>query len=171
MIINREGFITEMAKRNGVTKKASREYTEMFLNTFFELLTEGHTIRFWRLFSALIITSAETNTSVNPNTAVNQHSSGTSRIVNIDYTKLNKAKKRIGDMGEDVVIMYETQRLKNSAHSDYADLIEHSSVIIGDGLGYDIVSYQEDGSKIYIEVKTTKQNKPNGIKLRAIKRS
>lgn len=61
LIINREDFITEMAKRNGVTKKASREYTEMFLNTFFELLTEGHTIRFWRLFSARILTSAETN--------------------------------------------------------------------------------------------------------------
>ena len=72
MIINREDFITEMAKRNGVTKKASREYTEMFLNTFFELLTEGHTIRFWRLFSARIITSAETNTSVNPNTNPNE---------------------------------------------------------------------------------------------------
>ena len=45
MIINREDFITEMAKRNGVTKKASREYTEMFLNTFFELLTEGPSSR------------------------------------------------------------------------------------------------------------------------------
>lgn len=61
LIIKKEDFITEMVKRNGVTKKASREYTEMFLNTFFELLTEGHTIRFWRLFSARILTSAEAN--------------------------------------------------------------------------------------------------------------
>lgn len=63
LIIKKEDFITEMAKRNGVTKKASREYTEMFLNTFFELLTEGHTIRFWRLFSARILTSADIDKS------------------------------------------------------------------------------------------------------------
>lgn len=56
MIINKEEFITEMAKRNGVTKKASREYTDLFLKTFFELLTEGYTIRFCRLFSAFMVT-------------------------------------------------------------------------------------------------------------------
>lgn len=58
MIISREDFITEMASRNGVTKKASREFTEMFLNTFIDLLLEGNTIRFWNLFTAKIITSS-----------------------------------------------------------------------------------------------------------------
>ena len=83
-----------------------------------------------------------------------------SKIYNIDYSKLNESNKKIGDMGEEVVIMYETQRLIDAGHSDYSKQIEHSSVTIGDGLGYDIVSYQEDGTKFYIEVKTTKHNKP-----------
>lgn len=90
---------------------------------------------------------------------------GTSLIVNIDYTELNNTKKRIGDIGEELVVKFERQRLEDAGHSDYASSIEHSSVEVGDGLGYDIVSYQEDGGKIYIEVKTTKQNKPAGFYL------
>ena len=65
MIISKEDFITEMAKRNGVTKKASREYLNLVLKTFFELLVEGHVIRFHELFSATIITASATNTSAN----------------------------------------------------------------------------------------------------------
>ena len=74
-------------------------------------------------------------------------------------------KKKIGEMSEDVVIKYEKQRLNELGHYDYANKIEHSSVTRGDGLGYDLVSYQEDGNKIYIEVKTTKQNNPAGFYL------
>ena len=34
--------------------------------------------------------------------------------------------------------------------------IEHSSKVIGDGLGYDIKSFDRRGETVYIEVKTTK---------------
>ena len=34
--------------------------------------------------------------------------------------------------------------------------MEHSSVIRGDGLGYDIRSFDADGAEMFIEVKTTR---------------
>ena len=50
----------------------------------------------------------------------------------------------------------ETERLKLCDRADLADKVEHTSVKIGDGAGYDIKSYNEDGSSKFIEVKTTK---------------
>ncbi len=67
-------------------------------------------------------------------------------------------KKEIGDLGEHLVLMFEKQRLIDNGQSYLIDKIEHSSKIIGDGLGYDIKSFNIDGSHRYIEVKTTTQN-------------
>lgn len=75
-----------------------------------------------------------------------------------DFLKLNEIKKQIGDIGEQIVLLYEQQRLINSNKAELAKKIEHSSAIKGDGLGYDLISYEVSGDKIYIEVKATRQN-------------
>lgn len=81
-------------------------------------------------------------------------------IVNVDYAKLNIDKKKTGDLGEAIVLNYEKQRLTTEGCPSLAEKIKHSALEKGDGLGYDIMSYLSDGKPLYIEVKTTKQNKP-----------
>lgn len=66
--------------------------------------------------------------------------------------------KTIGDLGEELVFEYEKRRLIDLGFMELANQIEHSSKVIGDGLGYDIKSFNEDGSHRYIEVKATTQS-------------
>lgn len=66
--------------------------------------------------------------------------------------------KKIGDLGEQWVFNYETNRLENAGKKKLAKDVEHISAKRGDGAGYDILSFEEDGSKRFIEVKTTKGN-------------
>lgn len=61
---------------------------------------------------------------------------------------------KTGFSGEQLVLDYEVKRLKESV---YAERIEHVS-LTDDSLGYDILSFEEDGRYRYIEVKTTKFN-------------
>jgi len=58
----------------------------------------------------------------------------------------------VGSRGELMVL--ESERQKLSSLGENGMLVEHSSITIGDGLGYDIKSYR-NGRPIYIEVKTT----------------
>lgn len=78
------------------------------------------------------------------------------RGVQINYTQTNIENKRIGDLGELWVLGYEAEklRLKNLQHK--INEIDHAAKNIGDGIGYDIVSLDENGNKIFIEVKTTR---------------
>jgi hypothetical protein len=68
----------------------------------------------------------------------------------IDFVQREKINSRIGRKGELLVLELE----KKQAPNKLKDKIEHSSVEIGDGLGYDILSFDSSGQK-YIEVKTT----------------
>lgn len=88
-----------------------------------------------------------------------QHFSSVEKTVKIDYEKLNKIKKTIGDLGEAIVLDYEYKRLVSLEKEELAKRIEHTSKEKGDNIGYDIASFMEDGSPLYIEVKATKQNK------------
>ncbi|MEK7723083.1 MAG: DUF3883 domain-containing protein [Acidobacteriota bacterium] len=69
------------------------------------------------------------------------------------FQRIADKKLEIGMKGEFLVMDYERQRLMNEGEIP-DERLEHSSVEIGDGLGYDIRSF-EDGKEIYIEVKTT----------------
>lgn len=70
----------------------------------------------------------------------------------INHIENAKRNKQIGDLGEILVFEYEKERLTklNVERKPF-----HSSKDEGDGLGYDILSYDEKGKPIYIEVKTT----------------
>ena len=75
---------------------------------------------------------------------------------NIDYSKKDKANKEIGLLGEKLVLEYEKKYLRNNNKPELAEKVSHHSVNLGDGLGYDILSYTLEGNKKFIEVKTTK---------------
>ncbi|HEX5009216.1 MAG TPA: DUF3883 domain-containing protein [Planctomycetota bacterium] len=49
--------------------------------------------------------------------------------------------------------------MSSAGKHDLADLVEHVSITRGDGLGFDIHSFEVDGSNRFIEVKTTTQGK------------
>ncbi len=79
--------------------------------------------------------------------------------VKVDHAAREHACRRLGRSGEEMVLAYERQRLREADRPDLAEAVEHVSRTEGDGLGYDILSYTPDEAKKYIEVKTTNFNK------------
>lgn len=58
--------------------------------------------------------------------------------------------------GEHFVLAFERQRLRTLGLTTYAEAIEHTAVELGDNAGYDVQSWQVDGSPLLIRVKTTR---------------
>jgi hypothetical protein len=67
--------------------------------------------------------------------------------------------KRIGDLGEFWALKYEIEKLKRFGQHKLIKEVRHTAKNEGDGTGYDIQSFDKNGEKIYIEVKTTKGTK------------
>lgn len=76
-----------------------------------------------------------------------------------DYLAIEAGNHKLGQMGEIFVLSYERARLRHAGRDNLADRVEHVSVTVGDGLGYDIRSYEPDGSDRFVEVKTTAYGK------------
>jgi predicted Mrr-cat superfamily restriction endonuclease len=74
---------------------------------------------------------------------------------NTDYVELARVQQEIGDRGEQYVLELERRRLTDSGHADLAASVEHVAKTRGDGLGYDILSFDEAGNEMHIEVKAT----------------
>lgn len=72
-----------------------------------------------------------------------------------DYLEREARNISLGKAGEEFVLNFEHFRLHELGHKKLADRVEHVSVSKGDGMGYDILSYESDGRERYIEVKTT----------------
>jgi len=71
----------------------------------------------------------------------------------VDYAAL----KQIGDLGEQFVFSQEREKVKlyKLPKSKEVTWVSRDK---GDGLGFDILSYDENGNEMYIEVKTTTQD-------------
>lgn len=76
----------------------------------------------------------------------------------VNYIQNSIDNKRIGDLGELWVLNVEKKKLINADKHKLAEKVKHVAKDKGDGLGYDILSYDINGKEIYIEVKTTKGN-------------
>lgn len=72
-----------------------------------------------------------------------------------DYVAREARNRALGLAGEELVLSYEQQRLERSGFGALAGKVEHVSVKQGDGVGYDILSFETDGRERFIEVKTT----------------
>ena len=77
----------------------------------------------------------------------------------VDYLEREARNRSLGASGESLVLKFEAARLCQSRREDLAERIEHVSVTRGDHEGFDILSFNEDGSDRLIEVKTTKYGK------------
>lgn len=73
----------------------------------------------------------------------------------IDFNSLNAKKKNIGTFGEMLICKDEEKR---TSSYPVTGKVEHVAITKGDGLGYDILSFDEKGEELLIEVKTTKSN-------------
>ena len=72
-----------------------------------------------------------------------------------DYLAREARNQSLGLAGEEFVVQYERWRLIQRGHERLADRIEHTSRVRGDGAGYDVLSFEDDGRERFIEVKTT----------------
>lgn len=73
-----------------------------------------------------------------------------------DYLAIEARNASLGLEGERLVLRFEHERLWRAGQRKLADRIEHVSQTRGDGLGYDILSYETDGRQRFVEVKTTR---------------
>ena len=77
------------------------------------------------------------------------------RAVKRDYLEREAQNQSLGLAGEQFVVQFEHWRLNQLGLSTLADRVDHVSQTRGDGLGYDVLSFEADGRERLIEVKTT----------------
>ena len=81
--------------------------------------------------------------------------SGCLRACRITLGKNNVKPPKLGFAGQKLVLDYEKRRLSEAGREDLAARVRHVAVEEGDGAGYDIQSFTDDGAIRHIEVKTT----------------
>jgi hypothetical protein len=73
----------------------------------------------------------------------------------VDYGALQEESRRVGKLGEKLVVEYEQARLRREGRADLADVVRWVADADGDGLGYDVLSFEASGEVLHIEVKAT----------------
>ena len=81
------------------------------------------------------------------------------RAIKTDFVRLDAANRQLGREGELAVLHRERALLVARGRKDLSLRVEHVSEEQGDGLGFDVLSFEPDGTEKFIEVKTTRQNK------------
>lgn len=78
----------------------------------------------------------------------------------IDFVRRDAANRRLGRLGEQFAVELERRRLLSHGRDDLARRVEWISDTSGDGVGFDVLSFDDvDESERYIEVKTTTMGK------------
>ena len=72
-----------------------------------------------------------------------------------DYLDREARNTSLGKAGEEFVVDFEQRRLHALGKKKLAEHVVHASATEGDGLGYDVRSFDESGRDRFIEVKTT----------------
>ncbi|EKO3453452.1 DUF3883 domain-containing protein [Vibrio fluvialis] len=80
---------------------------------------------------------------------------GTANKSPVDWALRDQMNRELGLAGEKLVIEHERTKLINAGRTELADKIEHIA-LADPSAGYDILSFETDGSAKHIEVKTTK---------------
>jgi hypothetical protein len=73
----------------------------------------------------------------------------------IDYFEREFRNRQLGEAGEELVVRMEQERLHGRGLNRLADQVEWVSHTRGDGAGFDVLSFEENGKERFIEVKTT----------------
>lgn len=72
-----------------------------------------------------------------------------------DYFIQEAHNASLGAAGETMVVRFEQERLSRAGCEGLAGKVEHVSRTLGDGVGFDVLSYETTGAERLIEVKTT----------------
>lgn len=72
----------------------------------------------------------------------------------IDQAERDRRNRELGQLGEQFV--FEVEKKKLAHRPDLAERVSWDSQTKGDGLGYDIASFDENGHELFIEAKTTR---------------
>jgi hypothetical protein len=81
--------------------------------------------------------------------------SPSARISRFDFVARDAANRDRGRRGEEFVVEFERKRLHDGGRRDLVQRIEWTAQVRGDGAGYDVQSFNADGTSRLIEVKTT----------------
>jgi hypothetical protein len=77
------------------------------------------------------------------------------KAVKRDYLEREARNRSLGLAGEQFVVQFEHWRLIQLGQPRLAERVEHVAQTQGDGLGFDVLSFESDGKERFIEVKTT----------------
>lgn len=77
------------------------------------------------------------------------------RPIKRDYLQIESQNRSLGFAGEKLIAEFEHRRLLQAGARKLADRVEHVADTKGDGLGYDVLSFDVSGRERFIEVKTT----------------
>jgi hypothetical protein len=81
------------------------------------------------------------------------------RPIGVNYLEVEARNRLLGDAGEQFAINFERARLIHAGKESLADKIEQVSVSVGPSAGFDIRSFETNGTDRLIEAKTTKYGK------------
>jgi hypothetical protein len=74
----------------------------------------------------------------------------------IDFAQRDALNRQLAKLGEEFVVLLERHRLASAGRDDLADKVQWVAQTIGDGLGFDVLSFDDlEESEKLIEVKTT----------------
>lgn len=79
-----------------------------------------------------------------------------SRVGRWNFIELEAMNRDLGAAGERAVLARERSLLRAAGEHALSERVEHVSLTIGDGLGFDIRSFDPNGTEKFIEVKTTR---------------
>lgn len=77
----------------------------------------------------------------------------------VNYLEREARNQSLGEAGEQFVINFERARLIRAGKESLAERIEQVSATVGPSAGFDIKSFEENGTDRFIEAKTTKYGK------------
>lgn len=77
----------------------------------------------------------------------------------VNYLEMESRNRSLGEAGETFVLNFERARLIREGRDSLADRVEQISLTVGPAAGYDIRSFEKDGTDRYIEAKTTRYGK------------
>ncbi len=72
----------------------------------------------------------------------------------VDYAHRDALNRELGRLGEQFSVGLEKRRLSEAGRGDLAAKVEWVSQTCGDGVGFDVLSFDDEGER-YLEVKTT----------------
>lgn len=139
----------------------NRITTDCYYDENLNILTQDFIYAVARHLDQAVLVASTTTTEINEVSVLSteltissEQISFRGRIVN--YIQNGIDNKRLGDLGELWVMKYEIEKLQNAKKYNLVNQIKHTSKDEGDGTGFDIQSFDNNGNKIFIEVKTTK---------------